>query len=348
MNKFIFVLLFIYLFMFSPNRNKKLKNNVIDLSYIKYAITNKTMGSQSSKSQGSSRGNIHQSSQTFQSQSRVTSSVNNTRQQPQTGNQVSKNYKYFKDRFTSYSDLEKALRNAGLESSNLIVGIDFTRSNEWTGGLPFFPDNHLHSIKYQPNLYQQVISIMGNSLEPFDDDKFIPTYGFGDTTTTDKQVFSFAKDLQTGFDMPCYTFANVLQAYNTVAVDIASGKFQLSGPTTFTPLIKKAIEIVKANRSYHILLIICDGGVTNKQETIEAIVEASQYPLSIICVGVGKGPWDIMQEFDDEIPERSFDNFQFVNFYETMKECENIEAEFAKRCLMEIPDQYEYIRKHLL
>lgn len=29
--------------------------------------------------------------------------------------------------------MTEALANAGLESSNLIVGIDFTKSNEWTG-----------------------------------------------------------------------------------------------------------------------------------------------------------------------------------------------------------------------
>jgi len=224
--------------------------------------------------------------------------------------------------------VQNGLRRAGLESSNLLIGIDYTKSNTWNGK-ETFGNKSLHTIELgKLNPYQEVIAILGETLSAFDDDNLIPTYGFGDVTTKDKAIFSF-------FDggKPANGFQEVLMRYGEITPSI-----QLSGPTSFAPLIREAIKVVKALKSYHILIILADGQVDNIKETTAAIVEASFYPISIIMIGVGDGPWDLMVEFDDKLPERAFDNFQFVPFYETMTKAENRQVSFSISALQEIPE----------
>lgn len=257
-------------------------------------------------------------------------------------------YERIGDNYRTFDELTADMRRKGLESSNLIFGIDFTKSNTWQGGPPYHYDNNLHSIGTTPNPYQKVIQVMCRALVDFDDDGWIPVYGFGDSTTTDKAVFPIQLSPSKEHDGACLRMEGVLEAYNSVLHEIASGYTKMSGPTSFAPIIKKAIDIVKQEKSYHILVIICDGGVDHPDETVKAIVEASNYPLSIVIIGVGKGPWDKMELFDDMIGKRRFDNVQFVNFHKIMKRCENEEVCFAHHALMEIPLQYEYIKKHYL
>ncbi|XP_042475925.1 E3 ubiquitin-protein ligase RGLG3-like [Macadamia integrifolia] len=257
---------------------------------------------------------------------------------------------YIPDKFSSLDEVISALRDAGLESSNLILGIDFTKSNEWTGKYSF-NRRSLHAIGSIPNPYEQAISVIGRTLSPFDEDNLIPCFGFGDASTHDKYVFSFFPDHR-----PCHGFEEALARYREIIPYL-----KLSGPTSFAPVIDASIDIVeRSNWQYHVLVIIADGQVARsvdlqpgrfspqEQATINSIVEASQYPLSIILVGVGDGPWDAMQQFDDNIPHRSFDNFQFVNFSKIMsenKEMSKKEAAFALGALMEIPFQYKAMQK---
>jgi hypothetical protein len=235
-----------------------------------------------------------------------------------------------RDNFKTLTEVQTALRGAGLESSQLIIGVDFTQSNEWQGQRTFGGRN-LHDIKSGKNPYEAVLETIGQTLSVFDEDGQIPTFGFGDSNTRDHSVFSFNPS---GAD--CDGLSEVLERYRKMVPSV-----QLSGPTSFAPLIRKAIKLVKEAKEYHILLIIADGQVAKEADTVKAIVEASQHPLSIVMVGVGDGPWDMMDEFDDKLPQRAFDNFQFVEY---TKYAQN-PAAFALNALMEIPEQFQEIRK---
>ncbi|KAJ8447723.1 hypothetical protein Cgig2_015086 [Carnegiea gigantea] len=223
-----------------------------------------------------------------------------------------------------------------------------------------FNRRSLHAIGDEPNPYEQAISIIGRTLSPFDEDNLIPCFGFGDATTHEKYVFSFYPDHR-----PCHGFEGALARYREIAPRLKlSGVTSCishqalfgTGPTSFAPVIDAAIDIVEESHGqYHVLVIIADGQVSRpsdlppgslssqEQETIDAIVAASHCPLSIVLIGVGDGPWDAMHKFDDNIPQRAFDNFQFVNFTKIMSENMDVqkkEAAFALAALMEIPYQY--------
>ncbi|XP_065007458.1 E3 ubiquitin-protein ligase RGLG3-like isoform X1 [Musa acuminata AAA Group] len=299
----------------------------------------------------STRNYAHPSSHRYPQQAHFTagSSFNNK-------NQNKQQPAFIADNFSSLEEVISALRDAGLESSNLILGIDFTKSNDWTVqrgdhcyltivGRHSFNRRSLHAIGDTTNPYEQAISIIGRTLSPFDEDNLIPCFGFGDASTRDEFVFSFYPDHR-----PSHGFEEALSRYREIVPCLT-----LSGPTSFAPLILAAIDIVEqSNWQYHVLVIVADGQVTKgstlpngfsqqEQATIDAIVEASHYPLSIIMIGVGDGPWDAMHQFDDYVPQRSFDNFQFVNFTKIMSEnmpMTKKEAAFALSALMEIPLQY--------
>lgn len=104
----------------------------------------------------------------------------------------------------------------------------------------------------------------------------IPLYGFGCKQSAGHSVFPF----HSSHGALCVGIEDVLKTYAAVIPTVT-----LAGPTSFAPIIDKAVEHVKQDFEFTLLMILADGQVTAVKETEDAIIAASKYPLSIVCIG---------------------------------------------------------------
>ena len=188
------------------------------------------------------------------------------------------------------------------------------------------------------------LELAAKTLELYDDDNLVPCYGFGDATTAGEFVFSFFNE-----NVPARGMKTLLGRYKQIAASV-----YMLGPTSFAPVIRQAMrDVYDSGMKFHVLLILADGHVSMEcqEETKKAIVEACEFPLSIVVVGVGDGPWSAMHEFDNGLPQRSWDNFHFLEFNkggpisETALSRAGVEETFKLNVLAELPDQYAAARR---
>ncbi|KAJ3070842.1 Copine-8, partial [Quaeritorhiza haematococci] len=186
---------------------------------------------------------------------------------------------------------------AGGTTVSLAVAIDFTQSN----GEPFLPNSLHYRDPYVPNQYQQAITAVGRILEVYDTDKVFPVYGFGAKLPSGFVSHKFACN---GFEDNPNVFGvdGILEAYNH-----ALSMVRLYGPTNFAPIIRLLSDRIRGQMqqegpggTYHILLILTDGEVTDMESTISSIVDASMLPLSIVIVGVGNADFGKMEHLDSD------------------------------------------------
>ncbi|KAK0602237.1 hypothetical protein LWI29_031638 [Acer saccharum] len=230
---------------------------------------------------------------------------------------------------------------------NFMVAVDFTASN----GNPQNP-NSLHYIdpSGRLNSYQQTIMEVGEVIQFYDSDRRFPTWGFGGNP--------FIGTVSHCFNLNGMPNGSEVEGVDGIMAAYASAlhNVSLAGPTLFGPVINMAAEIAGQSLShddrskYFVLLIITDGVLTDLQETKDALVRASDLPLSILIVGVGGADFTQMEILDADNGCRlesstgrvaTRDIVQFV----PMREVHSGRISAVQALLEELPGQFlSYVR----
>jgi len=182
----------------------------------------------------------------------------------------------------------------GLQLS-MIFGIDYTASNgeptEKTSLHYISPDSY--------NNYQQAIRYCGDIVAFYDYDQLFPVFGYG-ANLNDSTETKFCFNVNFQEDPNVQTIDGVLEVYKQ-----SLSKVKLYGPTYFSPIIKKAIEIAMnivetKEYIYSILIILTDGKINDMQQTCDYLVRASYLPISIIIIGIGDADFTDMNTLDSD------------------------------------------------
>jgi hypothetical protein len=221
---------------------------------------------------------------------------------------------------------------------NMCLAIDFTISN----GNP----NHVGSLhelnEYSDNPYEKAIKCCIEIIGEYDTDKIYPCFGYGAILPNQKEV-SHCFNLNLKDNPNINGLYEILKYYNE-----AIKKLKFKDPTHFSYVIEKIINMTVEDLNnkkfiYSILVIMTDGKVEDYQDTVNSIVKASEYPISIIIVGIGQNKFENMNVLADDnnrlIDLKGKSAVRDIVKFLPFTKFENNEPVLAEQIFKEVPRQ---------
>ena len=209
-----------------------------------------------------------------------------------------------------------------------------------------------HHVVKNESIFEYLMKSFLDVLKPYNEDQFFHIYGYGFKLKEPKkkEYDPYMFPLTQKMDFPSVSIKEISKSYNEFLKAINFDKAK----TNIDLIINKFNGIIKEDienydfREYNVLLIFANNDITDEKEFVKNIIFTSTLPISLIVVGLGKGPYtkieNIEQNFlnlvDDEgnKPERKC--IKFVSFNKLQKNVQNT----VKNSLFNIPEEMiEYL-----
>jgi hypothetical protein len=215
-------------------------------------------------------------------------------------------------------------------SIRVVVGIDYGASN---GNPRDYQSLHYLDPEGSPNDYQRALSALVGILAKYDEDRMFPVYGFGADFDDDT-----SNCFQCGSTEDVSGVTGVLRSYKFPLR--ARDRMTMAEDKSYVEVINTAAKYAASppsseGQSYTVLLILTDGRGVPIPETVTALKDVIETPLSVIFVGIGEATFEEMEHLDEALKEHGRDMVSFVQFN---KYRSNIRA-LTGATLKEIPSQ---------
>ena len=168
----------------------------------------------------------------------------------------------------------------------------------------------MHDGRRPETPYETVLKAFVPLLERFNYRKIVGLYRMGCSESKDKHAIPFLLPReQTEQFMGLH---EVLTVYREALTFV-----QMSEPGSVGCCVKKAVEISQTFQYYQqqcqVVALVIVNKDSSSYKDFEALCAASNYPISVIVVALGDGPFKQLSEFES-MKGRAFLNYQFVNF----------------------------------
>lgn len=216
------------------------------------------------------------------------------------------------------------------------------------------PGSLHYAFGNEGSYYNSMISSCISILSPYADDGFYHVYGTGLelnnknflNNTENKNIYENFVPINLRIDNPSIEGTNISKTYCDFLKMIEPKKtLNLSHILNFfQQKIKEDNEGFEDElNEYNVIVFIVGGDPDDKEEFVNELIKCSNYPLSIVCIGLGKGPFKILEDIKNnfmeltnsqgEEPKRKC--FSFVTYENCGKNMQNT----TKNAVIDLPNE---------